>query len=218
MIHGRPEDEWAAYRGKYPDPTQMELYLIRDFLVKFAFEDDDFVEDLDQRWTQLKDRLRCPNLRTLLITFLRQVRQTKGYDVDDLHLDFSGAGANWSFFVPRRLDERKCYEEAMAASMFAIGEINAQLMRSYEVVSVDKLVSTTPDTDKYNWMPTFSIMLLSFTAKEKEIDVPECFQAMVYPNTPSSFHLHEWKFNPNFYKLKQSSTPTFNMEIGRAHV
>lgn len=128
--------------------------------------------------------------------------------MDDLtHLDifrdgigltsFSSFVPNVSYFVPRRLDEKKCYEEAMAASKFAIGEINAQLMRSYEVVDVEKLVSTTPDI-VYRQMPSVSIMLLSFTAKEKETDVVESFQAMVYPNTntPSTLHLVEWKFKP----------------------
>lgn len=70
-------DPWAPYRGKYPEPTHEERHLIHRFLSKFALEDDNFDEDADRRWVSLKESLRIPNLRSQLIDFLTQVRQSK---------------------------------------------------------------------------------------------------------------------------------------------
>lgn len=72
-------DRWAAYRGKYPDPTPMEGLLISLFLDKFRLECHDFVEDEDEAWLSFKKRLQgsCANPRDLLVKFLTQVRQSK---------------------------------------------------------------------------------------------------------------------------------------------
>lgn len=69
-------DKWEPFRGKYPDPMPEELSLIGAYLSKFEWELDDFDESRPD-WISLKDSLRCPNLRHLLIKFLRQVRRSK---------------------------------------------------------------------------------------------------------------------------------------------
>lgn len=92
------EDPWAQYEGVYHTPTKYELKIIAPFLLKFAFEDDGFVEEDDENWVELKKILKCPNLRGVLMDFLHQARESKGYDVN------SALGFFGSPFLPLRLD------------------------------------------------------------------------------------------------------------------
>lgn len=68
---------WERFEGVYPEPSQAELEMIRRYLYKFRLEEDDFNEDEDQDWVALKESVRCPNLRALMIKFLHQVRESK---------------------------------------------------------------------------------------------------------------------------------------------
>lgn len=70
-------DRWKEYEGVYPNPTRHEYQMIMPFLPKFAFEDDDFNEDEDEEFVRTKEEYQFPQLRALLMEFLRQIRESK---------------------------------------------------------------------------------------------------------------------------------------------
>ncbi|KAH6836860.1 hypothetical protein C2S53_008572 [Perilla frutescens var. hirtella] len=186
------------------EPTRHEMLIIGTFMDKFYFEEDDFDGDSEQ-WRSLEKALHCTNMRQQLITFLHQVRESKGYEVEYTPAFFD------SPFMRMKLCEKEnkfFYDDVMKAAKLAISEINTETLvisiikqiangKCYEFIGVEKVVWTLK-----------RLFLLTICAKEFNINgediimldadadadlVFKTIRAVVF-KPPNTFQFIEWSF------------------------
>lgn len=81
------DDEWAPwepFRGNYPEPTPLERLWMREFLIEYDIEKDDFVED--DKWRSVEKKIGIPNARPVLLRYLHEVRESKVIEILQLKL------------------------------------------------------------------------------------------------------------------------------------
>lgn len=170
--------------------------LVGPYLHKFPFEDREHVpnseyydssdDEDDEYWGLLK--FRPPNAHEVFKRFLKQVRESNGYDVD-----CCPPPRFFSPFMPKnpKSKDEGFRNDMMRATQFAIDKINVETGKTYVLVEIEKVIDTTS-----------SLLLLTFTVKEEadsDVDAQlKTLRAMV--NEPYSgsldYELEEWMFKP----------------------
>lgn len=169
--------------------------LVAPFLQKFPFEDREHVpnseyydssdedDDSDEDYYGLR-AFRPPNAHEVVLKFLKQVRESNGYDVD-----CCPPPRFFSPFVPLGPNiENDAYRNmVIGAAHFAIYKINVETKKNYVFVKLDNVVGTT-----------CSLILLTFSVKEEGAD-SELIALRAMLNVPYGtldYELEEWMFKP----------------------
>ncbi|KAH6789193.1 hypothetical protein C2S51_004199 [Perilla frutescens var. frutescens] len=192
--------------------------LVGPYLQKFAFEDrehvptseyyDDSDSDSDSGGEDpaIWRKLRITNAHEVVKRFLKQVRESNGYDVDCVP-----PRRFFSPFVPKdpNTKDELFRSIMMRAIHFAIGKINVETGKNYEFVKVENSVYTTS-----------FLFLLTFTVKDCVDSSLETLRAMV--KVPycdeEDYTLEEWMFKPLPPTATENPTEAMDPEIKKAKV
>ncbi|KAH6835725.1 hypothetical protein C2S53_019388 [Perilla frutescens var. hirtella] len=123
--------------------------------------------------------------------FLKQVRHSRGYDVDCYPPEIAESVFLPTLNLARWMQFEDYRDDVMKSTHFAIEQINAEAQKfgkRYELKDVEKVVNTT------NLMT-----LLTFTVKDADADagdIVKTIQAMVYTPAGKDLELVEWRFKP----------------------
>ncbi|GER38815.1 XH/XS domain-containing protein [Striga asiatica] len=154
---------------------------------KFWFEENDYDVPESYFYYQTGEKIQ-PNTIELVKRFLKQVRESRGYDVDCCPPRMFE-----SPFAPLSLEEMRQgtsdidkfgYATVVEAAECAIQKISEETGHSYKLVKVEKAVLTTA-----------SVVFLTLTAEEDGGPV-QTIQAAVYEPRGGYLVLQEWRFKP----------------------
>ncbi|GFP85420.1 hypothetical protein PHJA_000685700 [Phtheirospermum japonicum] len=180
------EKQWVEDVIQSP---QYQYGLIHPFIDQLWFEgrtDVDESEFYDS--DDSLDTYRIPNPQETLNRFLKQVRESRGYDVDVMVPRRFG-----SYLCPIDLKMMECdsYRDVVMRGLnTAMENINAESEKetgkTYEFVEFKKIVEGYP-----------FIYLLTFTARVRDTNVVKTLQAMVYAPHFEEPEFFEWRVKPD---------------------
>ncbi|GER50821.1 ATPase associated with various cellularactivities [Striga asiatica] len=172
--------------GDYPVVHEWRWGLFVPYKRKFFFEENDY--DVSEYYFYLPGEEIRPNTIELVKRFLKQVRESRGYDVDcypPLRLE--------SPFMPLQLEElrqskrdidQRCYANIVEAAESAIQKIIEETQGDhYKLVKIEKAVLTR-------------ILLMFLTLTVKDVGPVQTVQAAVYCPIGKVPVVHEWRFKP----------------------
>ncbi|GER38817.1 4-diphosphocytidyl-2-C-methyl-D-erythritolkinase [Striga asiatica] len=154
---------------------------------KFWFEEKDY--DVPESYFYQNGEEIQPNTIELVKRFLKQVRESRGYDVDCCPPRMFE-----NPFLPLPLEEMRKgtrdidkfgYARVVEAAECAIQKISEETSHSYKLVQVEKAVETAA-----------SVLFMTLTAEEEDGGSEKTIQAAVYHPLGGSPVLREWRFKP----------------------
>ncbi|XP_057771727.1 uncharacterized protein LOC130991487 [Salvia miltiorrhiza] len=199
------EEEWAPKWKSLHESPQFVYGMLDGFLE--TWEEEDFERIGDSKYPIFRRELRDKNCHQRLLAFLKQVRESRGYDVDD------PPRCVMSPFFPMRMDEIKLYdalyEELIGKVEFVVAEINGEAKlhgKLYELDEIEKVVEAWAHRCTLLTLRVKQVRL-SRRKRMKQLesinasaDVVKTVQATVfaecYNKDFKEFELVEWRFKP----------------------
>ncbi|XP_057771726.1 uncharacterized protein LOC130991486 [Salvia miltiorrhiza] len=194
------EEEWAPKWKSLHESPQFVYGMLDGFLE--TWEEEDFEHIADSKHKNCDD-----NCHQRLSAFLKQVRESRGYDVDD---------PPWcvmSPFFPMHMDEIKIYdigyEELIAKVEFVVAQINGEAKQHGKLYELDEIEKVVEAWAHRCTLLTLRVKQVRLSRRKRmkqlesinaNADVVKTVQATVfaecYNERFKEFELVEWRFKP----------------------